>query len=84
MKTTLGNYDLYIYVTDSDESFTAEAEPFSYTAIVKTKDDLRWFVTMCNDIPCDSCPLATDCKNGTNRNDTLDKYLNENHPELLI
>lgn len=82
MITKLGSFPLHIVETaDSAES---EATPFSYSVVIKTTEDKRAIICMCNDIPCSMCELSDTCKNGAHRNDAISAYIKENCPEIYI
>lgn len=82
MTTKLGSFPLYIVeTTDSAES---EATPFSYSVVIKTTEDKRAIICMCNDIPCPMCELSDTCKNGAHRNDVISAYIKDNCPEIYI
>ena len=82
MTIKLGSFPLHIVETiDSAES---EATPFSYSVVIKTTEDKRAIICMCNDIPCSMCELSDTCKNGAHRNDTISAYIKENCPEIYI
>lgn len=85
MQLQLGDYPFFVTETTADsDPIESEAEPFSYSAIIRTDEDSRWVIAMCNDIPCDDCLLASDCHNGKDRNKALSAYIKEHCPELLI
>ena len=82
MTTKLGSFSLHIVeTTDTAES---EATPFSYSVVIKTTEDTRTIICMCNDIPCSMCELSDACKNGAHRNDAISTYIKENCPEIYI
>lgn len=82
MTTKLGSFPFHIVeTTDSAES---EATPFSYSVVIKTVDEKRTIICMCNDIPCSMCELSDACKNGAHRNDAISTYIKDNCPEIYI
>jgi len=71
-----------VYILTDDEDYTPE--PFAVTVRVTKKNNVYASHTVCNSLPCNSCPLRSDCKSGNNLNVYFALKLKEIAPELFI
>lgn len=76
----IGEYPLHIVENDEDY----EPEPFSITVRFKQKEDSFTLHAVCNDLPCTTCAIATECDNGANLTKYLANNLKDLCPEIFI
>ena len=78
--TTFDKYPLYI--VEPGEEY--EPEPFSYAIRITLKGKKYKFTAICNDIPCQICPVAEACNKGKHRVKALTYNFKGTFPEYFI